>query len=183
MMMSRITSLLFLLLMMTLGVHLLAQQTKGKSQAKATAASSKMLVPKTYLGNSDLKAGPITSAKFSSLMKQGLTAKDSLGNKYKVTSFEFGLATRNIYEDSVGNLQPVMDHSSTHCIGDTLSSDLTFSMPKTDSTDAAESIYERLKPGDTIYFDRVQVIHAPSAKVSADHTPFLARGMKFYIVK
>ncbi len=182
MMMSRITSLLFLLLMMTLGIHLWAQQKNGKPQTKG-ATGSKMLVPKTFLGNSDLKAGPITSAKFSSLMKQGLTAKDSLGNKYKVTSFEFGLATRNIYEDSVGNLQPVMDHSSTHCIGDTLSSDLTFSMPKTDSTDAAESIYERLKPGDTIYFDRVQVIHAPSAKVSADHTPFLARGMKFYIVK
>ncbi|GAA4460962.1 hypothetical protein GCM10023093_04720 [Nemorincola caseinilytica] len=101
------------------------------------------------------------------MLQQGLTARDSTGNKYKVAGFELGYAERMIYEDSLGNLVTLMDRMSHYCLGDTLSAGVS------------SSIYERFKLGDTLYINRVTVLKPSGATT----TEIAGKGMICILTK
>jgi hypothetical protein len=166
--MNRTVNIFLLVFLLAIGLNLLAQQ---KTKGKATNVAGKLLLPNTYLGRSEHSGGPIQKGTFDELLKQGVTAHDSMGNKYKVVGFQFSYAERNVYEDSAGNLQMVMDYAYEYCPGDTVTSTI------------AASICERTKPGDTLYFDRVSVVKISKNSTQPESESFAARGMKFYIVK
>ena len=178
---------LCLLLTLTHKTTLAQEKTNNGKDAKPA------FMPPVFLGRSDYKGGPIKNATFNALLKQGLTCHDSLGNKYRVIGFDFGYNERKIYEDSVGNLIAVMDFSSEHCKGDTLSAELSTTRNTIiadhldgdpDASDVSKSIYERTKPGDTVYFDHIMVAKYINAKETLPDTKAVkGRNMKFYFVK
>ncbi|MCD6062092.1 MAG: hypothetical protein K0R82_3 [Flavipsychrobacter sp.] len=99
-----------------------------------------------YLGRSAITDGSKVSKKtFDSLLKQGLTSRDSLGSPYSVDGFALTYGERNLYEDSIGNLMWITDHLVEYCMGDSL------------TTFLLNNITERSKPGDTVYFDQITV--------------------------
>ena len=114
-------------------------QTKDKKQEKPKPKP----IP-VYLGRSEITDGAkLTKRAFDSLLRQGLTAKDSVGNPYKVEGFAFTYGERNLYEDSVGNQMWVTDHLVEYNFGDTL------------STFLLNNITGRSKGGDTVYIDNI----------------------------
>jgi len=119
-----------------------------------------------YLGNSDYSNGTIAKRTFDSLLKQGITARDSAGNSYKVTDFTFSYGERNLYEDSTGKLMVLTDYLSEFCTGDTL------------TTAFKHFVYvdKRTKPGDTAYLDKIRV-HVPNGGNLG------AKGMRFILTK
>jgi hypothetical protein len=176
MIMNRIVNILLLVLFMAVGVNLLAQKvakgkTDNKQPGKDAAGGKKIFLPPVYLGHSDYKGGTIKKEKFDELLKQGLTSHDSLGNRYRVVGFQFSYAERNIYEDSLGNLQAMMDYAYEYCPGDTITSNIS------------ASIYDRTKPGDTIYFDRISVVRLQKNATQPDDQAIAGRAMKFAIIK
>jgi len=183
-------NILLIALMLIPGAHLSAQQKKPDDHAKKTP---KIIKPSVYLGNSQFAGGPIKKDIFSGLLKQGLTSKDSLGNKYKVIGFNFVYAERNIYEDSVGNLIAIMDYSNEYCPGDTIAADISITKPteikdyldgNPDNNDVSKSIYTRAKPGDTIYFDQIHVVKYISAtQTQPDDDAVQGKGFKCWIIK
>lgn len=183
--MSRTVYILLLIFIVAYGLDLSAQQ-KGKGKG-----NEKIFMPSVYLGHSDKKAGPLQKAEFVNLMKQGLTSHDSLGNNYKVTGFDFSYAEQKLYEDSAGKLVMMVDMSAEYCPGDTLASDIaynvhTLSSPYlNDSADIPKGLYDRVKAGDTLYFDHIHLVKAGknSALSMADTASIAGHGMKFYIVK
>ncbi len=191
-MMSRTLKIMLLLCLVVVAKTILAQ-SGGKSQG--AAKPKKMFMPQGYLGRSRLSGGPIKKQTLDSLLKQGISVYDSVGNRYKVLSFDFSYAERKLYEDSAANLQFMMDFQSEYCKGDTLSSVLTVNNAVTLSTYAQTisdveaggslSIYDRTKPGDTIYIDHVRVTKLPGNKLISlpDSVAIMAKGMKFYVVK
>lgn len=100
-----------------------------------------------YLGISNLNGGLIKKQIFDSLIKQGLTAKDSLGKPCKVLGFTFSYGERNIYEDANGRPTVMTDYLSEYCIGDTLSTAFQNFVFKDNRT----------KHGDTLYFDHIKI--------------------------
>ncbi len=184
-MMYRKAYIPLIVLLILVGLKLLAQQ---KAPGKA-----KVFIPPVYLGHSDLKGGPIQKDQFNSLLKQGISCHDSAGNKYRVVSFDFGYSERRLYEDSVGNLVKMMDYSAEFCMGDTIGKDLTTTRAPAvkdpfygdqDSSDVSKSIYDRVKPGDTVYFYHVTVAKYIDATTSLpDSSGIRAGNMKFYFVK
>ena len=161
---------------MAVGVNLLAQhaatgKTDGKQASKNVGAGKKVILPTVYLGKSDYTGGPIKKETFDELLKQGLTSRDSMGNRYTVTGFQFSYAERNVYEDSLGNLQMLTDLAQEYCPGDTLAGDIS------------EIIYGRVKAGDTLYFEQVNVVIKNAKNSSQPQQPIMARSMKFFIVK
>lgn len=140
-----------------------------KPVAKTVAPSArKLLVPQAYLGKSDFKGGPIKGDALCALLKQGVTSKDSTGKQYKVAGFEFAYIERMIYEDSLGNMMPVNDYMSEYCPGDTLSAGV------------AGSIYSRIKPGDTLFINRVTVFKGNNTD---EENKIMGAGIKCFIVK
>ena len=95
------------------------KEEKGKAGAGKNAGTHSPV--KAYLGRSDLNGGPISKQAFDSYLKQGLTARDSMGVAYRVDGFTFSYSERNLYEDSVGNLMILTDYLSEFCSGDTVS--------------------------------------------------------------
>jgi len=83
-------------------------------------------------------------------MKQGLWGRDSSNVEYKVTSFNFTYAERNVYEDSTGNPIILSDYMIEHCDGDTVSATI------------AASLYQRTKAGDTVYIDQITLLRPDS---------------------
>ncbi len=162
--MNRSVKILLLGFLMVAGLKLTGQQ------------KAKVFVPAVYLGKSEFRGGPIKKDEFSNLLRQGLTSHDSSGNRFKVVGFNFGYGERQLYEDSVGNLQVMIDYASEFCPGDTVSDNI--------ARNPNGSIYERVKPGDTIYFERVNVVRFSSKnKTLPDSTAFLGRSLKCWIVK
>jgi hypothetical protein len=96
-----------------------------------------------------------------------------MGYKYKVMGFDFNYAERQLYEDSAGNLKIMTDFSFEYCPGDTITRNI------------ASSIYQRTKPGDTIFIDRVMVARYTSKtnKNQVDTNVIAARAMKCIITK
>lgn len=115
-------------------------QTKDKKTDKPPVKR----IP-VYLGRSSVSDGKVSKKTFDSLLKQGLTSRDSLGAPYSVDGFALTYGERNLYEDSVGNLMWVTDHLVEYCLGDSL------------TTFLLNNITERSKPGDTVYFDQITV--------------------------
>jgi len=144
--MKRISYILLACFLLPVCANLFAQtakQTQTVQPSQADTAKKKKIKIPVYLGHSNVSGGKISKKLFDSLAKQGITAKDSLGNYYKVEGFSFTYAELNIYEDSVGNLVPLTDYREEYCEGDTLSANVS------------ASLYQRTKPGDTLYFDQI----------------------------
>jgi hypothetical protein len=186
--MGRIVSIFLLILIVVVGTGISAQE-KGKG--KAANDYERVHMPNVYLGRSEKRGGPMQKGAFTDLMKQGLTAHDSLGNHYKVVGFDFSYAEQKLYEDSLGNMVMMTDLSAEYCPGDTLAADIAYNIHMlksaylTDSADLPKGLYERVKPGDTLYFDHVRVrkLGKNSTLSVSDTATIAGRGMKFYIVK
>ncbi len=181
--MRRTTQVLFIVAMAAAGARLYAQQvakapaTKPAAKSPATGAK-KVFQPNIYLGQSTVNGGPIQKDKFNLLLKQGLTAKDSAGLNYKVIGFDFVYAERRLYENENADLVMLTDMSSESCHGNTLNKDMI------ENSENFIGIYDRVKPGDTVYFDRVKVVKCPTANTCLpDSTAILGKGMRFVIVK
>jgi hypothetical protein len=157
--MKRSLNILLLLACMMSALAVWAQT--GKKTERPAAHKPAALV---YLGHSSLTEGDISKQAFDSLLKQGLTAKDSLGKACKVYSFMFNYGERNLYEDSMGTLTVMTDYMMEECPGDTLTPNIS------------ASIYDRTKAGDTAYFDSVMVMRP-------DNTLIKGKSMKFFIKK
>ncbi len=84
--------------------------------------------------------------------------------------FEFGYAERMLYEDSLGSLMVVVDYLTEYCPGDTISGGIS------------ASIYDRIKVGDTMYFDRVSILK-PVGNSDEEGNVISGKGMKFFITK
>jgi hypothetical protein len=148
-----------------LSTGLMAQKaTKGSGKATSSTSSEVPKQLRVFLGRSDKSGGPISKMEFDRLLKQGLTAKDSLGNTYRVDGFSFSYAERNLYEDSVGNLMMLTDYLSEFCPGDTV------------SPAVSNNIYYKTKPGDTAYFEQVKVALPDGRKLPA-------KSMRFVLTK
>ena len=176
--MKRIVSILLVVCMMAFAVTLWAQQGKKKGAAKADPATAAMAgKPKVvripvYLGHSSFTGGSVPKRVFDSLLKQGLTAHDSLGVTYRVLAFDINYAESQLYEDSVGNLMHLTDYQLEFCPGDTVTAGI------------AASIYQRTKEGDTMYFDHIKLAKFTDNVVySSDSNYTMGRGMKFEISK
>jgi len=186
--MNHTIKIFLLILVVLFGPNLSAQQ---KSKAGSGNSSEKIFMPTVYLGHSENKGGPIQKEAFTNLMKQGLTSHDPSGNRYKVIGFDFSYAEQKLYEDSAGNMVLMTDMSAEYCMGDTLAADIAYdghmlkSAYLTDSADIPKGLYERIKPGDSLFFDHVRVIkYGKNATLSVSDTATIAgRGMKFYIIK
>lgn len=139
-----------------------------KKPAPKESKPHKVLMPQAFLGNSDKKGGMIGRDEFTKLVKQGLQARDSAGNRYKVTGFEFMYGERQMYEDSAGRPMVMFDYLSEYCPGDTL------------SPGVATSLFNRLKAGDTAYFNRVEVLRARPGEAG---TVIMGKGMKFALTR
>ena len=159
---------LLLLILVTIPVcKLIAQQAKGAADHKA---AKKIFRPDVSLGHSNLASGPIKKTELDNLLNQGLTSHDSAGKKYKVVSFDFTYAERNLYEDSIGNLIVAAEYLNEHCDGDTLRSVIS------------GTIFDRTKAGDTVFIDNVMVVryNAKNNQPLPDSTAFLAKNLKFH---
>ena len=119
-----------------------------KPAVKKPAAKSKLVVPSvaTYLANTSMSGGMIGKRTFDSLIRRGISARDSAGKAWKVQGFQFTYAERGIYEDSVGNAIMTTDYLTEYCFGDTLSRNISLILPS------------KTKPGDTVFVERVKVI-------------------------
>ena len=165
------TKLILLLILSGIPVaHLAAQQAKPGSDHKPAL---KILKPNVYLGHSDYSNGTIKKNTLDNLLKQGITSHDSTGKKYKVVSFDFTYAERNLYEDSVGNLIVVPEYLNQHCDGDTLNANIS------------STIYDRTKAGDTLFIDHIMVVRYKNKSdvPMPDSTAFLAKAIKLVIEK
>lgn len=173
--MLRITCII-LLVCCTLGLS--AQKAANADTGKQPTAKKpkKIFMPGVFLGNSNVTGGEIQKNTFVTLMKQGLTSRDSLGNKYRVVGFDFTYAERKLYETENADLVVMTDLSSEHFTGDTLTSLIAC------STGDYVGVYDRIKAGDTLYFDHVELVKFNSPP-GADTAAFLGKGMKFFIVK
>lgn len=150
-------------ILLLLGFGLVAQSFNKDDDKDKPKKKKEYRVP-VYLGKSNLSGGAISVSVFDSLLAQGLTSKDTLGRPHLVTSFLFTYAERNLYEDSIGNLMWLTDLRSAPCKGDTLEEYVL------------ESTLDRMKSGDTVYFDNITV-------VSPDSVGYNGHGMMFVLTK
>ena len=109
-----------------------------------------------------IPVGDITERKFDSLAPTGIHIKEPKGAFIEGFSFTYG--ERNIYEDSAGTERIVTDYLTEYCMGDTLSPYI------------AQTIANRTKPGDTAYYDQIN-IRMPDGKSA------IGKPMKFVIVR
>jgi len=164
MIMKQVSIIACVIVLLACSLSLMAQKSKGGSaQKKGSSSGAKESNIYTYLGRSDYRGGKITKKMFDSLLKQGITARDTLGNVYKIDGFVFNYNERNVYEDSVGNLMMLTDLHQEFCTGDTISLALR------------RNIFYKTKAGDTAYIENV--------KVSTPSGQSFAKGMKFTLTR
>ncbi len=103
-----------------------------------------------FLGNSNLSDVDLRISKkvFDSLMKQGLTSRDSSGVPFQFHGFMFTYGERNLYEDSIGNLMVITDLLTEYCDGNKLTENI------------ASGLFQRTKKGDTAYIDDIKLVDA-----------------------
>ncbi len=150
------------ILILLLATFAVAASAQTKDKEKKEVPKPKPIP--VYLGHTDKSGGNISVNEFNTLVKQGLTSKDSLGREYRVDGFLLTYAERNLYEDSVGNPVWLTDFLSEICYGDSL------------STFLKQNITERSKPGDTVYFDQISVI-SPEGRGAK------GKGMRFELTR
>lgn len=151
------------LVLLLLGAGFIAQSFDKDDDKQNKPKKKEYRVP-VYLGETNLSGGNIPEKLFDSLISIGLTSKDTLGRPHKVTSFMFTYAERNLYEDAEGNLLWLTDLRSAPSKGDTL------------ETYVLETILERTKNGDTVYFDNITVL-------SPDTVGYNGKSMMFVLTK
>ena len=151
--MKRIINIVLTMAMLAVSFDLMAQQVKKEDDGKAKVSAPKVI--HAYLGQSAYSSGTISKRDFDTYLKQGLSAKDSMDNSYKVKAFTFTYAERNLYEDSIGNLMILTDYLSEFCSGDTV------------TTAISNNIYYKTKPGDTAYFDNIKVALPDGKRINA----------------
>ena len=140
-------------------------QKKAKPEPVLGAAAAKKYPPVfTYLGKAQLKGGNISKSDLLNNIKQGLKAKDESGTLYTILNFNLTYGERNLYEDSVGDLKMMTDYQLIKCMGDSV---ITLTI---------NDIADRLKEGDTLYFDKIIVNRA-------DNTTTQSKSLKFGIIK
>ena len=139
----------------------------SKPVAATTKTHKNVFIPQAYIGDADFKGGPIKKDELAALLKKGITARDSSGNRYKVAGFEFAYAEQMLYEDSLGNLLTMIDYNFEYCPGDTLSSAV------------ASSVFSRFKAGDTLYINKVTVMKP----IQGNNTDIAAKGVKAILLK
>lgn len=156
--------------MLVLSATLWAQQKGGQAKGKPAVAPKKATIyrPRVYLGQSEFAGGDITTQQFTSLMKQGLKSVDSTGKSLKVVDFMFSYAERSMFEDEQEQLKVMTEVSSEYCIGDTLSPIIS------------SNIYERIKRGDTVYFEHIHLLR--NGKNGQQDTVY-GKGFKCVFVK
>lgn len=145
--MKRTVQIFLLALGALLALEVVADEG-GKDQKKKL----KIIPIPVYLGNSDIDSGVISKPLFDSLVKQGLTARDSGGRIYDVKSFMFTFCERNLYEDSVGNPVIITDYLSEFCFDNKLKGY------------QLQALLERSKWGDTVIFEKIMLEAADSTK-------------------
>ena len=151
--MKRTLQILVVLLLLVSAVKVWAEDDKEKKKAK------KPVPVAVYLGNSTIDSGLVTKSLFDSLLKQGLTSRDSNGRVFDVKSFMFTFCERNLYEDSVGNLQIMTDYLS----------EITFDSKLIDYQ--LNALLQRAKTGDTVIFEKIMLHAADSTKAGAYGKP------------
>lgn len=154
----------FLLLTGLLSVTELTAQKVKKDDGKGKTVKHEPVATasiRAFLGKSELSGGTISKQNFDTYLKQGLTAKDSAGNAYKINGFTFSYGERNLYEDSVGNLMVLTDYLTEFCPGDTITPAI------------ANNIFYKTKPGDTAYFDNIKVLTPDGKQVKAKAIKFV----------
>lgn len=151
--MKRTLQILVVLLVLVSVVKVSAGDDKDKKKAKKPVPVS------VYLGNSTIDSGFVTKSLFDSLLKQGLTSRDSNGRVFDVKSFMFTFCERNLYEDSVGNLQIMTDYLS----------EITFDSKLIDYQ--LNALLQRAKTGDTVIFEKIMLHAADSTKAGAYGKP------------
>ena len=166
-------SLLGMLLLLGLCTTATAQQHKQSPKDSVAAAKKpkKLLLPQAYLGSSKQVDGAMQKDLLAELLQQKLTSKDSAGNSYTVTGFRFGYSERVLYEDSVGNLMVLTDFLTEYCAGDTLPANIT------------NSLFDRLKAGDTVHFNQITLMKNSTGKDKADYREIAGRGLKILITE
>ena len=162
--MRRLINISLVMVTLLTSYGLLAQRATTDDDKQDGKAARRPKIVHAYLGHSGLNGGQVTKRTFDSLLKQGLTARDSAGNLLQVDGFTFSYAERNLYEDSVGKLMILTDFFSEYCPGDTVSRGVSM------------NIYHKTKPGDTAYFDNIRV-HLPTGGQTG------TKGMKFVLIK
>lgn len=160
--MKRAFIVLLMLALPQMSIEIDAQRIKDDGKKPIAKASSSTIG--AYLGTSNRNGGNISKKEFDDLLKQGLTARDSAGQTYRVDGFTFGYAERNLYEDSVGNLMILTDYLTEFCPGDTL------------SPAVANNIFYKTKPGDTAYFEGIKVLLPSGGRAEA-------RPMRFVLTR
>ena len=141
-----------------------AAQAQRRDDAKKGGKSVAVRVPTAtvFLGASLINGGELSERVFDSLAVQPLTARDSLGNPVKVTSFYLTLAERGLFEDSAGNPMVLVDYTREICSGDTLTLFLR------------NVLAEHTKPGDTVWIDNITASNSAGMQL-------VGKGMKFVL--
>ena len=152
--------LLSFVVLVGISLHLFAQ-TKTTKPVPTKRVKPTMIYG--YLGHSNLRDGKISKKVFDSLLKQGITAKDSLGFTYTPDEFVFNYGERALYEDSVGNPMILTDMLQEYCLGDTITPVLKL------------NIFKRTKSGDTAYIENI--------KVSTQWGQMPAKSMRFILTR
>jgi hypothetical protein len=159
------------ILCIAFSVAALAGNMVANAQRKPVAPKpvvhKKVFMPQAYIGDSDFMGGVIKKDQLATLLRKGITARDSSGNRYKVAGFEFAYAEQMLYEDSLGNLLTMFDYNYEYCPGDTL------------STAVSSSVLSRFKSGDTLYINRVTVMKP----LQGGNTEIAAKGVKAVLTK
>jgi hypothetical protein len=101
-----------------------------------------------FLASTALDGGVIPDHVFDSLACLPITARDKSGRPAQVVSYTLTFAERTLAEDSAGNPMLAVDYFSEVCNGDTLNAVLR------------NNLFDRTKPGDTVWYERIQVATA-----------------------
>ena len=159
------TGILFIALLALTALNIHAQTEKKEGEEKHIKIDRTQFP--VYLGHSKLTGGAISKTLFDSLLKQGLTASDSVGHPFKVAGFMLTYAEVKLYEDAVGTLFLTSDYHEEYCPGDTLTSFLAH--------DDYGNLFDRTKKGDTVYFDQVKLIRPDGKPAAGKSMTFMIR--------
>lgn len=125
-----------------------AQQAADAKGSATNSAAKKLPEAAVFLGTTTLDGGVIPDAIFDSLARMPITARAKDGSVAQVVGYTLTFAERTLAEDSAGNPILSVDYFSEICTGDTL------------NTVLKNNIFDRTKPGDTVWYDRIQVATA-----------------------
>ena len=144
--------------------HAFAQKATKKEPVKTAGGKlpvATQMIDVT-LAHYAITNGRISKSLFDSLAKAGLKIAPGAPANAVIDGFAFTYAEHSMYEDSVGNPLPVTEYLIEYCYGDTLTNNIR------------SSLFDRTKPGDTVYFDQIK-IDLPSGK------PAKGKALKFTI--